>query len=99
MTQQNLQELRQKTEPIFRRYKITKAGVFGSFARGEEKRKSDIDLLVRYGKVYSLFKLIDLKDELAKKLGRDVDLVDEECIKKQIRPYIEKDLVTFYEKR
>jgi len=99
MTQQNLQELRQKTEPIFRRYEITKAGVFGSFARGETRRNSDIDLLVKYGKVYSLFKLMDLKDELEKKLGKEVDLVDEECVKKLVKPYIKKDLVVFYEKR
>ena len=99
MTQQSLHELRQKTESIFRRYNITKAGVFGSFARGETRKKSDIDLLVRYGEVYSLFKLMDLKGELEKKLGKEVDLVDEKCVKKLVKSYIEKDLVVFYEKR
>ena len=43
-----LEELQQKTKVIFDKYPIKYAGVFGSFARGEEKADSDIDIMIDY---------------------------------------------------
>ena len=67
-------------------------GVFGSMACGEAKKKSDIDLLVRFSKRKSLLAVVRLERELSKALGRKVDLVTPKAIRPATRPSIEKDL-------
>lgn len=99
MTEQKLRQVRIKTEPIFRKYGILRAGVFGSFARNEDAKKSDIDFLVKYPDGITLFGISGLQIDLEKKLGKPVDLAQEGYVKKRIEPYIEKDLVQIYEKR
>ena len=63
--------------PILRRNKVIKAGIFGSYARGEQKKKSDLDLLIKVKKgiKFSLLDLIGLEMELNKFLKRKVDLL------------------------
>lgn len=57
---------------------VTKAWVFGSFARGEETPESDLDLLVEYDKSskISLLGVIRYKLDLEKETGREVDLIE-----------------------
>lgn len=62
--------------PILKRHSVKRASIFGSFAKGKAKPKSDVDFLIEYettGK--SLFDLFDLKEELEKTLDRKVDIV------------------------
>lgn len=47
----SMTDLTKKTIPILKRYGVTKAAVFGSYARGEAKNNSDIDLLVEIKKI------------------------------------------------
>lgn len=71
-----------------------KIGVFGSFARGENKGQSDLDILIFLDadKKISLLRLIDLEQNLSEGLGVKVDLVTERSLNPLVRPYIEKDL-------
>ena len=72
-------------------------GIFGSFARNENTKKSDIDILVRFRKAISLFQLIYIENNLSDKLGIKVDLVTEGAIKnKRIKTQIKKDLQVIY---
>ena len=73
--------------------------VFGSCARGDDRADSDVDLLVDFSKIKSLFDFIQVKYDLEDKLGRDVDLVMRRNVKSFLKPFIKKDLVTLYEKR
>lgn len=75
------------------------AGVFGSFSRGEERKDSDIDLLVKFKNPKSLFGLVRLERMLSEKLGRAVDLVTEGFISPYIKDEVMKDLKIIYEKR
>ena len=71
-----IQEIRRKVVPLMKKYGIVRAGIFGSYARGEQKKGSDIDLLIEVkGKKFSLLDLIGLESELKKKLGKRVDLL------------------------
>ncbi len=90
---QNLEQLAQHLRPIFERYGILKAIVFGSFARGEPTRRSDVDLLLVQdtGK-----RFLDRYDGILGEItdavhGRDVDLLiytpDELCCMAD-RPFI-----------
>tara|TARA_Y100000310_G_scaffold189745_1_gene189714 strand:+ start:510 stop:827 length:318 start_codon:yes stop_codon:yes gene_type:complete len=74
--------------PILKRNGVVKAGIFGSYARGEEKKKSDVDILVDIKKKMSLFDFVGIKLELEDKLRRKVDLVEYDTIKSRIKERI-----------
>jgi len=59
---------------ILRRHHIHQAGLFGSYARGEQKRDSDIDIIIKPSKNMG-FKFAGLEIELSQKLKKKVDLV------------------------
>ena len=59
---------------------VTMIKVFGSFARGEDKPGSDIDVIVNLEEGRSLFDLIALKNDLEELLGRKVDVVTEDSV-------------------
>jgi predicted nucleotidyltransferase len=61
-----------------------KIAIFGSYARGEEKPESDIDVLVEFRQRKSLLELIRIERELSDALGVKVDLLTE----KSISPYL-----------
>jgi predicted nucleotidyltransferase len=76
---------------ILRAHHVSKASVFGSFARGDFTPQSDLDLLVEFKKPVSLFDEIDLQQELETSVGRKVDLVTH--IHPVFEPYIKDDLI------
>jgi len=67
-------------------------GVFGSFARGEQTNKSDLDILVKFGKRLNLFDLIGLEQELSEKLQLKVDLVTENSLSPLIREEVMNEI-------
>jgi predicted nucleotidyltransferase len=71
-----------------------KVGIFGSFARGDNKKGSDIDILVEFKEAPSLLTLIKLENDLSEILGIKVDLVTTGALKnKRIKKSIKKDLI------
>ena len=71
-----------------------KVGIFGSFARGDNKKGSDIDILVEFKESPSLLTLIKLENDLSEILGVKVDLVTTGALKnKRIKKSIKKDLI------
>jgi len=69
-------ELKRKIVPLLKKHGVRKAGIFGSVARGEARKKSDIDILIEVrAKKFSLLDLVGLELELKKVLGRNVDLL------------------------
>ena len=86
-----INEIKEKTLPILKRYGVTKAAVFGSFARGKAKKTSDIDILVEITKDISLFEFIGLKQELEEVLDKKVDLVEYSTIKPRLKDIILKE--------
>ncbi|MEK6899932.1 MAG: nucleotidyltransferase family protein [Nanoarchaeota archaeon] len=69
-----LKQIMKVAVPILKKNGIKKAGIFGSYARGEAKKKSDIDILVQPPKGMG-FGFAGLEIELSKKLHKKVDLV------------------------
>lgn len=68
-----LKKLKPKIIRVLKKYGIKKAGIFGSYARGEQKKRSDIDILIKYDK--SLLKLVSIEMELKRVLKKKVDLL------------------------
>ncbi len=72
----NLRTIKSKIRTELQRYGIVRAGLFGSYARGEETSQSDIDILIEPGQsTFSLLDLVKLQAGLSKRLGRPVDLL------------------------
>jgi predicted nucleotidyltransferase len=66
--------LAEQIMPILRRYGVRRAGVFGSYARGEASPNSDLDLLVELPPGSSLFDLVGLELDLSELLGIKADV-------------------------
>ena len=82
------QELKQKIIKILKQNKIKKAGIFGSYARGEQKKNSDIDILIQPRKNMSLLDLSGLKIELTTNLGKKVDIISYKFIHPRLKERI-----------
>ena len=61
--------------PLMKERGVVKAGIFGSYARGEQKEGSDLDILVQLKKGDGYFELVRLEQDLALALRTEVDLV------------------------
>jgi predicted nucleotidyltransferase len=94
----SISEIKEKITPILAAYGIKKASIFGSFSRGEERPDSDVDLLVELGPgPMDIFEYMQFKEDLEKKLGKDVDVVTNRSLSEHLKPYILPDLKSIYE--
>jgi len=94
------EDLRKKIVPLLGPY-AKRVSVFGSFARGEERRDSDIDILIelkpRDKRPPLGLEWFRLELELSRLIGREVQLVSDRALSPYVRPYAEKDMVLLYE--
>ena len=74
-------------------YGVKRLGVFGSYARGESRPKSDLDLLVEFDRAPTMFEFVRLERELAALLGIKVDLVMKTALKPEIGKRILSEVV------
>jgi hypothetical protein len=85
-----LQELKPTLRKQFNEETID---IFGSFARGEQTAKSDLDILVTYSGTVSLFTIYDLKQYLKRKLRIKVDVISKQFLNKHIKDQVLKEAV------
>ena len=86
-----LKKLKELKPYLEEKYGITEIGLFGSVVRNEHNEDSDIDILISYDskKMGSLFRYIELQEELERMFGRKVHLTN----KKTIIPYLRKRIL------
>jgi len=96
-----IKDIKNKTVPTLKRHGVTKAAVFGSFARGDYKKKSDIDMLIKFKqtKRIGLFEFVGIKHKLEEKLGRKVDLLTYDGLHPLLKDRILNEQKKIYEKR
>jgi len=91
------QEINKAIVNYLQPYNPQRIGIFGSVARNEETSESDIDILIRFGKVPSLFEFVRMENDLSEILERKVDLVSEGALKnKRLKTYIFQDLQVIF---
>lgn len=95
----NLEAIKKILSEYLKSKPISRAWIFGSYARGEETPGSDIDLLVDFSDPISLFAHAAMIIELKKILGIEVDLVPRDSVFPEILPFVEKDKILIYERR
>lgn len=94
-----LEEIRVQLEelkPLLReKYQIETIGVFGSYSRGEQKQKSDVDILVTFIEPndIDLIDFIGIKQFLSRKLKTKVDLVRKNALKPMIKDKILEETI------
>ena len=87
-TARTVQEVREIAVPILKQHGVTRAGVFGSCARGDMAAGSDVDILVEIPQDISLLDFIRIKQQLEEAFGQDVDLVEYDAVKPQLKDKI-----------
>jgi len=87
-----LKILREHKKELRGKFKVKEIKVFGSYARGEQSKKSDVDIMVEFEEIPDFFKFVRLERYLEKILGVRVDLQTRESISPYIREYIEREV-------
>lgn len=94
------QVLTQQIAEYFKTQPVLKAWLFGSYARGEEREDSDVDLIVKFDRSLpiGLFAFVRMHRELEERLGRKVDLVEEGTLRPAAQITANRDLKVIYER-
>ncbi|HUT63628.1 MAG TPA: nucleotidyltransferase family protein [Anaerolineae bacterium] len=75
-----------------KQFRVKKIGIFGSYVRGEESEKSDVDILIEFHDTIG-WEFFDVKEYLEKLLGKKVDLFTVKALKRQLRKEILQEVV------
>ena len=79
--EETLATLRRLKDDIATRFSVSRIGIFGSVARGEQTEASDIDILVEFSRPVGFFTFLELEEYLSVHLGAPVDLVTPDALK------------------
>lgn len=91
MSKQAIFQLIMKNKSKVRAFGVRKIGLFGSYVRGTQHKKSDIDFLVEFN-TKSFDNYMDLKFFLEKQLKSGIDLVLADALKPSLKPAILKEV-------
>lgn len=79
-----------KNGDIFKKYQVRNLAIFGSFARNQQRKNSDIDFLVDFDNA-TFDNYMGLWKELKRLFRRKIDLISKSALKEKIKPHILKD--------
>ena len=86
--------LKEHRKELAEKYKVKELGIFGSCVRDEQRKRSDVDILVEFDEVPDLLKFIELERHLERLLGRKVDLVRKQALRQELRDTILSEVIT-----
>jgi hypothetical protein len=75
------------------KYKVKEIGIFGSFVRGEAKKRSDIDIIVDFYEVPDLLEFINLERYLQRILRKKIDLIRKPTLRKELKKKILREVI------
>ncbi len=81
---------------VLKREGAKRVEIFGSYARGESKKGSDIDIIVEFKGKKSLIDLIRIEENIKKRVGRKIDLLTKNSISPLIKEKIKKEVRVVY---
>ena len=93
MNHELLSKLKAEKNSLYERYKVTRLGVFGSYARGEEKPGSDIDILIEFEEAPGMKEFFGTEEYLEKLLNMKIDLVRENAIRPELKERIMSEVI------
>jgi predicted nucleotidyltransferase len=93
MDRQQIILLLKSRKRTLKKYGVRSLSVFGSVARNRIRKHSDVDLLVEFNQPVGLFEFARLQIYLEKVLGREVDLVTPQALRKELRETILREAI------
>ncbi len=93
MDRQQILLLLKSRKRTLKKYGVRSLSVFGSVARNRIRKHSDVDLLVEFNRPVGLFEFARLEIYLEKVLGREVDLVTPQALRKELRETILREAI------
>ena len=90
---QIIMTLRENKAVLEEKYKVKTLGVFGSYVRGEQKKSSDLDILVEFQQPVGIFEFMELEEFLETKMGVKIDLVSKKALKPRIGKHILEEVI------
>lgn len=85
-----IDEIKIKAVPILKEAGVTRSSLFGSYARGDNTEKSDVDMLIDFPRGKGLFAFVGLIQQLEDALGKKIDLVTY----KSLHPLLKDQILT-----
>ena len=85
--------LAEHQEDLQKRFKVSDIGLFGSYVKKTQSRRSDVDILVDFQESISLLDLVKLENYLTSLLEVKVDLVPKEDIRRELKEIILKEAI------
>jgi hypothetical protein len=86
--------LQERKNYLAEKFGVIEIAIFGSYARGEQRKDSDIDLIVDFKKGWKTFdNYMNLKFYLEELFGKKVDLVIKSAINSRIKPFIIEEAI------
>ena len=89
----NIEQIKNKALPILKNADVVRSSIFGSYARGDIVKESDLDILVEFKGKKSLLDLVGLQLALEKALEKKVDVLTYRSLYPPLREIIEKEQV------
>lgn len=80
-----------KSTPIFKKYNISNAYIFGSYAKNIAKSDSDIDFLIIPPQKFTLFDMLSLEEELKETFDKNIDLVSDNIYTRDMNTEVSED--------
>ncbi len=80
-------------EKLKERFGVKEIGIFGSYVRGEQTEKSDVDILVDFYELSDVFDLLRLERSLRRLLRCKVDVVRKQAIREELRDKILSEVI------
>ena len=85
--------LREHKETLTQRFGVVELALFGSVARDRAKEESDVDILVRFDGPATSKRYFGVQFYIEDLLGRPVDLVTAKALRKELRPFVEREAI------
>mgnify|MGYP000428985205 CR=1 FL=1 len=93
-TLEEIKEILNNNKEILReKYKVKEIGIFGSYVRREQRKKSDVDILVEFEEPVSLLKLVSVENFLKEIVGAKVEVIPKKDIRSELKEKILKEVV------
>ena len=93
MIKQKVLDLLKENQDKIKEFKVQKMFLFGSVARDQETTSSDVDILIKFTIPPTYDMYMDLKFFLEDLFDRKVDLVTEDALRPEMKPYVERDVI------
>ena len=94
MNREQVMEMLKEHKPTLRqRFGVVGLALFGSVARDEAGTESDVDILVRFDRPATSKRYFGVQFHLEDLLGRPVDLVTAKALRKELRPFVEREAI------